>query len=185
MGTQNPTMSVTGIFRQQQLWQSRQTSLGLGRIARALGARVFDAAQSWYLSVSLNDAPRALLTRTDCYLASGSTAGFRVDRFDLFAEHVYNRRPGASMEKSSDGSDRQSIPGLAVALLTEDPERLAVLQSSEDDVEKATGCRLLWKLPNNFQLMAPAIDKGVPVAAQSNDELSRSFRSLAAPARRR
>ncbi len=51
---------------------------------------------------------------------------------------------------------------------------------SEDDVEKATGCPLLWKLPNNYQLMAPAIDKGVPVAAQGNDELSRSFRSLAA-----
>ena len=51
---------------------------------------------------------------------------------------------------------------------------------SEDDVEKATGCPLLWKLPNNYQLMAPAIDKGVPVAAQGKDELSRSFRSLAA-----
>jgi hypothetical protein len=51
---------------------------------------------------------------------------------------------------------------------------------SEDDVEKATGCPLLWKLPNNYQLMAPAIDKGVPVAAQGNHELSRSFRSLAA-----
>jgi AAA domain-containing protein len=61
----------------------------------------------------------------------------RVDRFDLFAEHVYNRRRGASMEESSDGSDRQSIPGLAVALLTEDPERLAVLQSRVESTHMA------------------------------------------------
>lgn len=49
----------------------------------------------------------------------------------------------------------------------------------EDDFEKATGCPLLWKLPNNYQLMAPAIDKGVPVVIQGNYELSRSFPSLA------
>ncbi len=35
---------------------------------------------------------------------------------------------------------------------------------SDEDVEKATDCRLLWKLPNNYQATAPAIDKGVPVA---------------------
>jgi pilus assembly protein CpaE len=49
---------------------------------------------------------------------------------------------------------------------------------AEEDIEKATGCQLLWKLPNNYQLIAPAIDKGVPVA-QGNHELSRSFRLLA------
>ncbi len=31
---------------------------------------------------------------------------------------------------------------------------------SDEDVEKATDCRLLWKLPNNYQATAPAIDKG-------------------------
>ncbi|MBV9574946.1 MAG: AAA family ATPase [Acidobacteriales bacterium] len=49
----------------------------------------------------------------------------------------------------------------------------------DEDVEKATNCKLLWKLPNNFQSISPAIDKGVPVALQSNDDISRSFRSLA------
>ena len=50
---------------------------------------------------------------------------------------------------------------------------------SDEDVEKATDCRLLWKLPNNYQATAPAIDKGVPVALQDNNDIGRSFRSLA------
>jgi Flp pilus assembly CpaE family ATPase len=49
---------------------------------------------------------------------------------------------------------------------------------AEADIEKATGCQLLWKLPNSYQEIAPAIGKGVPVA-QGNQELGRSFRSLA------
>jgi pilus assembly protein CpaE len=48
------------------------------------------------------------------------------------------------------------------------------------DVEKATSCKLLWKVPNNFQSIAPAIDKGVPVALQENTEIGRCFRALAA-----
>ncbi len=51
---------------------------------------------------------------------------------------------------------------------------------SEEDVEKATNCKLLWKLPNSYQLVSPAIDKGSPVALQDGQEISRSFRSLAA-----
>ena len=47
------------------------------------------------------------------------------------------------------------------------------------DIEAATGCQLFWKLPNNYQLIAPAIDKGMPIVTQDNQELSRSFRSLA------
>ena len=49
---------------------------------------------------------------------------------------------------------------------------------SDEDVEKATDCKLLWKLPNNYQATAPAIDKGVPVAFQDQD-IGRSFRGLA------
>jgi pilus assembly protein CpaE len=51
---------------------------------------------------------------------------------------------------------------------------------SDDDVEKATDCKLLWKLPNNYQATAPAIDKGVPVALQEAQDIGRSFRQLAA-----
>jgi pilus assembly protein CpaE len=50
---------------------------------------------------------------------------------------------------------------------------------TDEDVEQATGVRVLWKLPNSYQLLAPAIDKGEPVAAQNSPDLSRSFRSLA------
>lgn len=51
---------------------------------------------------------------------------------------------------------------------------------TDEDVEKATNCKVLWKVPNNFHIIGPAIDKGSPVAAQSNNELGRSFQGLAA-----
>jgi pilus assembly protein CpaE len=51
---------------------------------------------------------------------------------------------------------------------------------TDDDVEKATNCKLLWKLPNNYQATAPAIDKGTPVAFQDSHDIGRSFRALAA-----
>ena len=51
---------------------------------------------------------------------------------------------------------------------------------TDEDVEKATNCKVLWKVPNNFQLIGPAIDKGNPVALQDNHEISRSYRGLAA-----
>ena len=50
---------------------------------------------------------------------------------------------------------------------------------TDEDVEKATTCKLLWKVPNNFQSIAPSIDKGSPVALENN-EIGRSFQSLAA-----
>jgi pilus assembly protein CpaE len=50
---------------------------------------------------------------------------------------------------------------------------------TEGDVEKATGCQILWKLPNDYKLIAQAIDKGKPIAGRDNSELSRSFHSLA------
>ena len=51
---------------------------------------------------------------------------------------------------------------------------------TDDDVEKATDTKLLWKIPNNFQAIAPAIDKGVPVAFNDSQEIGRSYRGLAA-----
>ncbi|HEY4843367.1 MAG TPA: AAA family ATPase [Terriglobales bacterium] len=51
---------------------------------------------------------------------------------------------------------------------------------TDEDVEKATNCKVLWKVPNNFQVIGPAIDKGNPVAAQGNHEIGRSYQGLAA-----
>jgi pilus assembly protein CpaE len=50
---------------------------------------------------------------------------------------------------------------------------------SDEDMHRVTNCRLLWKLPNNFHSVAPAIDKGNPVAFSESSELARSFRGLA------
>lgn len=51
---------------------------------------------------------------------------------------------------------------------------------TDEDVEKATNCKVLWKVPNNYQVIGPAIDKGNPVALQDGHEVSRSYRGLAA-----
>jgi pilus assembly protein CpaE len=51
---------------------------------------------------------------------------------------------------------------------------------TDEDVEKATNCKVLWKVPNNFQVIGPAIDKGNPVAAQGNHDIGRSYQGLAA-----
>jgi pilus assembly protein CpaE len=50
----------------------------------------------------------------------------------------------------------------------------------DEDVEAATNCKLLWKIPNNHQAIAPAIDKGTPVALHENADVARSFHQLAA-----
>jgi Flp pilus assembly CpaE family ATPase len=50
---------------------------------------------------------------------------------------------------------------------------------SDADVEEATHSKLLWKLPNNHQAIAPSIDKGAPVAFQDGYDISRSYHSLA------
>jgi Flp pilus assembly CpaE family ATPase len=47
------------------------------------------------------------------------------------------------------------------------------------DIEKATGCDLLWKLPSDYASVIEAIDKGVPVVTQAKKEIGRSFRALA------
>jgi len=51
---------------------------------------------------------------------------------------------------------------------------------TDDDVENATHCKVLWKIPNAFQAISPAIDHGTPVVLQEGQEVSRSFRALAA-----
>lgn len=50
---------------------------------------------------------------------------------------------------------------------------------SDEDIEHATSCKVLWKLPNAFHTVSPAIDHGTPVVLQEGQEISRSFRALA------
>jgi pilus assembly protein CpaE len=51
---------------------------------------------------------------------------------------------------------------------------------TDEDVERATRCKVLWKIPNAFHAISPAIDHGAPVVLQEGQEVSRSFRALAA-----
>jgi len=51
---------------------------------------------------------------------------------------------------------------------------------TDEDVEKATNCKVLWKVPNNYQLIGPAIDKGSPVTMHGGHEITRSYQGLAA-----
>jgi pilus assembly protein CpaE len=51
---------------------------------------------------------------------------------------------------------------------------------TDEDVEHSTRCKVLWKIPNAFQSVSPAIDHGAPVVLQEGQEVSRSFRALAA-----
>ena len=49
---------------------------------------------------------------------------------------------------------------------------------TDDDVEKGTNCRVLWKVPNNYHSIAAGIDRGEPVLLQDS-EISRSIHGLA------
>jgi pilus assembly protein CpaE len=51
---------------------------------------------------------------------------------------------------------------------------------TDEDIEHSTRCKVLWKIPNAFQAVSPAIDHGTPVVLQEGQEVSRSFRALAA-----
>lgn len=50
---------------------------------------------------------------------------------------------------------------------------------SDEDVEQATKCKVLWKVPNAYHAISPAIDHGTPVVLQEGPDISRSFHALA------
>jgi pilus assembly protein CpaE len=50
---------------------------------------------------------------------------------------------------------------------------------TDEDIQQATHSKVLWKIPNCFQLVSPAIDHGSPVVEQEGSEISRSFRAFA------
>ena len=51
---------------------------------------------------------------------------------------------------------------------------------TDEDVQQVTNCKVLWKVPNAFHTVSPAIDHGTPVVLQDGPEISRSYRALAA-----
>jgi len=130
-------------------------------------ARLFDLLVANFHYVVVDCSGR--LDHTSQLLADLSSAVLLVTQTDVVSLWSASRIR-AFLEETSGGRERvrivlnryKKIPGF-----------------SDEDVEKATNCKLLWKLPNNYQSTAPAIDKGVPVAFHENQELGRSFRALA------
>jgi len=50
---------------------------------------------------------------------------------------------------------------------------------TDEDVQQVTSCKVLWKVPNAFQVVSPSIDHGTPIVLQEGPEISRSYRALA------
>jgi Flp pilus assembly CpaE family ATPase len=50
---------------------------------------------------------------------------------------------------------------------------------TDEDVAQVTSCKVLWKVPNAYQAVSPAIDHGSPIVLQEGPEISRSYRALA------
>jgi len=50
---------------------------------------------------------------------------------------------------------------------------------TDEDIEQVTRCKVLWKVPNAYHTVSPAIDHGSPVVLQEGPEISRSYRALA------
>ncbi len=50
---------------------------------------------------------------------------------------------------------------------------------TDEDVEQVTNCKVLFKVPNAYQQVSPAIDHGTPIVLQDTSEVSRSYRTLA------
>jgi pilus assembly protein CpaE len=50
---------------------------------------------------------------------------------------------------------------------------------TEEDVQRATNCKVLWKVPGHYPSVAAGIDRGEPILYQDG-EISRSLRGLAA-----
>jgi pilus assembly protein CpaE len=50
---------------------------------------------------------------------------------------------------------------------------------TDEDVQQVTNCKVLWKVPNAYHAVSPAIDHGTPIVLQEGPEISRSYRALA------
>jgi len=130
-------------------------------------ARLFDLLVTHYSYVVVDCGGRFdQTTRLICDLANAALLVAQTDVVSLWSTGKIQTflQEGGSRERLRLVLNRyKKIPGF-----------------SDEDVEKATNCKVLWKIPNNFQMIGPAIDKGVPVALQESPDVSRSYRGLAA-----
>ena len=130
-------------------------------------ARLFDLLVARFRFIVVDSSGR--LDQTARLLCDLSNAVMLVTQADV----VSLWSAGRIRSFFDDGADRQRV-----RLVLNRYKKIPGF--SDEDVEKATNCKLLWKVPNNYQAVAPAIDKGVPMAFQDGQEIGRAFRSLAA-----
>ncbi len=130
-------------------------------------ARLFDLLVSQYHFVVLDCSGRMdATTHMICELSNAVLLVAQTDVVSLWSANKIHDflQDGAARDRLRIVLNRfKKIPGF-----------------TDEDVEKTTNTKVLWKVPNNFQVIGPAIDKGSPVAAQSNQEIARSYHSLAA-----
>lgn len=129
-------------------------------------ARLFDLLVSQYQFVVVDCSGRMDgLTHLVCDLSNAALLVVQTDVVSLWsAGRIQNfLQEGAGRDRLRIVLNRfKKIPGF-----------------TDEDVEQATNCKVLWKIPNNFQVVGPAIDKGSPVALQDNQEVGRSYQALA------
>ena len=130
-------------------------------------ARLFDLLVSQYHFVVLDCSGRMDATiQNICDLSNAVLLVAQTDVVSLWSAGRINTflQEGAGRDRLRIVLNRyKKIPGF-----------------TDEDVEKATNCKVLWKVPNNYQIIGPAIDKGNPVALQGNHEVGRSYQGLAA-----
>ena len=130
-------------------------------------ARLFDLLVSHYHFVVLDCSGRLDATvQTICDLSNAVLLVAQTDVVSLWSAgriHNFLQQSGTHDRLRLVLNRFKKIPGF-----------------TDEDVEKATNCKVLWKVPNNFQVMGPAIDKGNPVAVQGNNDIGRSYQALAA-----
>jgi len=130
-------------------------------------ARLFDLLASHYRYVVVDASSR--LDSTTRLLSDLSNAVLMVAQTDVVSLWSAGRIH-AFLEEGA-GRDRlrmvlnryKKIPGF-----------------TDEDIERSTNCKVLWKVPNAFQAVSSSTDQGTPVVLQESQEVSRSFRALAA-----
>jgi pilus assembly protein CpaE len=131
-------------------------------------ARLFDLLVNHYRFVVVDASSR--LDSTTRLLSDLSNAVLLVAQTDVVS--LWSAaRIHSFLEEGGAGRDRlriilnryKKIPGF-----------------TDEDVQQATRSKVLWKIPNAFQSISPAIDHGSPVVLQESLEVSRSFHALAA-----